>query len=250
MILIKSQDKDLKIRIIRREIKDFFANVKFEEKGHKYLVNGKVIPNSVSTCIKKYEKLKDWDRIAYFVALSKGVTKDSIVKEWKENKDSSLDLGTSTHLFGEKYIFDKRVPTKNNYQIAVKNFIDSLPYSVVPIATEISMHHFEYGYNGTLDLLLYDIVSGYFFICDYKTSKDLYYRYKDTLLLYPFNFLPENSFNKYQLQLSYYKLLIEQVPNIKIKSCKVIWVKPNTTYEIINTEDYSKQILMDLKDAN
>ena len=63
----------------------------------------------------------------------------------------------------------------------------------------------------------------------------------------PFNDLLCCSFNHYQLQLSYYQILLEQIPGVKISGRKLIWIKEDGTYLLYNTEDYTEILKQELK---
>ena len=78
------------------------------------------------------------------------------------------------------------------------------------------MYHKEYLFGGTLDLLLYDTIQEGYIIGDYKTNKDLFKNYRGQTLKDEFSFLLQNSFNIYQLQLSLYQILLEQLSDIKV----------------------------------
>ena len=104
------------------------------------------------------------------------------------------------------------------------------------------MYHKELMYAGTLDILCYNKNTGEYIILDYKTNKDLFKNFKEKKLLKPFDNLLDNPFNKYQLQLSFYQILIEQIDFIKISSRKIIWIKPNGNYQLYDTEDYTEQL--------
>lgn len=79
------------------------------------------------------------------------------------------------------------------------------------------------------------------FCVTHNTNQDLFKNYKGKKLLAPFNDLDDSPFNKYQLQLSLYQILFEQV-GYKIKDRALIWIKPNGNYEIFPTKDYRDKL--------
>lgn len=79
----------------------------------------------------------------------------------------------------------------------------------------------------------------------HNTNEDLFKNYKGKKLLTPFNYLLDNPYNKYQLQLSLYQLLFEQ-SGFEVESRRIIWLKPNGTYESFKTEDLTKPLLKEL----
>ena len=124
------------------------------------------------------------------------------------------------------------------FEEAIVNFWNDLPSTVIPVVMELQMYHKEYMFAGTADILLYNTVTNTFIIGDYKTNKDLFKNYKGKTLLSPFKNLLDNPYNKYQLQLSFYQLLLEQT-GFKVSSRKLIWLKPDGTYLLYNTDDYT-----------
>lgn len=76
-------------------------------------------------------------------------------------------------------------------------------------------------------------------IVTHNTNKDLFKNYKGKRLLKPFDFLLDSPFNKYQIQLSYYQLLFEQV-GYNVRSRKLIWLNPSGNYKLYGTNNYTK----------
>ena len=98
---------------------------------------------------------------------------------------------------------------------------------------------------GTSDIILFNNKTGKFIIADYKTNEDLFKNYKGKTLLAPFEDLLDSPYNKYQLQLSMYQLLFEQC-GFEVESRRIIWLKPNGTYENFKTEDLTQKLLKEL----
>ena len=79
----------------------------------------------------------------------------------------------------------------------------------------------------------------------HNTNEDLFKNYKGKKLLAPFEDLLDSPYNKYQLQLSMYQLLFEQC-GYEVESRRIIWLKPNGTYENFKTEDLTQELLKEL----
>ena len=79
----------------------------------------------------------------------------------------------------------------------------------------------------------------------HNTNEDLFKNYKGKTLLAPFEDLLDSPYNKYQLQLSMYQLLFEQC-GFEVESRRIIWLKPNGTYENFKTEDLTQKLLKEL----
>ena len=79
----------------------------------------------------------------------------------------------------------------------------------------------------------------------HNTNEDLFKNYKGKTLLEPFEDLLDSPYNKYQLQLSMYQLLFEQC-GFEVESRRIIWLKPNGTFEIFKTKDYTEVLKLEL----
>lgn len=104
------------------------------------------------------------------------------------------------------------------------------------------MYSEKWGIAGTADLMFYDTKSDNIVLRDWKSNQDLFKNYKGKRLLAPFNYLEDNPFNKYQLQLSLYQILFEQT-GFKIENRALIWVKEDGTYKIYRTNDYRDRLI-------
>ena len=220
---------------MQNKIKEYFKELQFDAQKHSYEVRGKPL-TSVSKTIHKYVEKVDFDKIAGFVAKKRGITKAEVLAEWEAKKIASCNQGTLVHTFGENYNGMQK-PT-NGFEEAIVKFWDNIPDHIQPFLFEIQMFSEELGIAGTADIILYNTKTNKFILADYKTNEDLFKNFKGKKLLAPFDNLLENSFNKYQLQLSMYQLLFEQC-GYEIESRRVIWLKPDGSFENLKTEDYT-----------
>ena len=220
------------------KILKFFNGLEFNEGQHLYTVNGKNINSSVSKIIKNFVKPFDTDGISKGVARKRGLSQKEVLAEWKEISDKACDKGTRVHIFGELYPFDRTLKPSDKYEEAVVKFWNDLPSHIVPVIMELRMYHKDYLFAGTGDILLYNKISGQYIIGDYKTNKDLFKNFKGQKMLSLFDDLLDMPLNHYQLQLSFYQILFEQI-GLKVESRKIIWLKPDGTYDMYDTEDYT-----------
>lgn len=234
------------INNMKSAVMQYFSALKFDEENHKYYVDKKNL-KSVSVTIKDYCEPFDANRIAGFVAKKRGITKEEVLQEWEDKKNFACNKGNVVHSFGENYAKDFKIPEgeKSNLELAVLKFWSSLPEHIHPFLFELQMYSETLGIAGTADIILYNSLTGKFIICDYKTNEDLFKNYKGKKLLAPFETLLDTPYNKYQLQLSMYQLLFEQI-GFEVESRRIIWLKPDGTYEIYKTEDYTYDLLEEL----
>ena len=230
----------------KREILDFFKDLEFDEGKHLYSVSGNKINSSVSKIIKNFVEPFDTYGVSLKVARYRGVPQKQILEEWESIKNEACAKGTRVHLFGELYPFNRELEPKDGYEVAIVKFWKDLPKHVIPVIMELQMYHKEFMYAGTADILLYNTVTDTFIIGDYKTNKDLFKNYKGKKMLSPFGNLLDCPYSKYQLQLSFYQILFEQI-GLKVSSRKVIWLRPSGEYKMYDTEDYTEVLKEYLK---
>lgn len=231
---------------LRADILDFFKDLNFREDTHTYYVKDKSLSISVSGMIKKYKHPTDWDSVLKASAKKWNTTPEELSRKWKENGDKACAIGNVAHLFGENYTFDRSLKPSTGYEKAITRFWNDLPSYIVPLLVEVKMYHKKKDFAGTADILLYNKNTGQVYVADYKTNKDLFKNYKGQTMIGPFNHLLDTPFNHYQLQLSYYQILLEQIEGLKISGRKLIWIKPTGDYLMYNLEDYTKELKQEL----
>lgn len=225
----------------------FFKDIVFKEEEHSYEVKSTTLKISVSGLIKKYKYPVNWDKVITDLSASSGRSRKEIKKEWKEKATIGCDIGNKAHKFGELYPFDRTIKPVTAFDRAIAKFWNDLPKHVVPLLLEVKMYHKKYMFAGTADILLYNTLTGKIIICDYKTNKDLFKNFNQQKMTGPFSHLLCCNYNHYSLQLSYYQILLEQIPGIEVSGRKLIWLKPNGTYLLYDLEDYTNILNEELK---
>lgn len=220
------------------KIEKFFNKLEFDEGKHLYTVHGNKINSSVSKIIKNFVKPFDTEGISKGVARKRGITQKEVLAEWKDISDKACSKGTRVHVFGELYPFDRTLKPSDKYEEAVVKFWNDLPDHIVPVIMELRMYHKDYLFAGTGDILLYNKLTGHYIIGDYKTNKDLFKNFRGQKMLSLFDDLLDMPLNHYQLQLSFYQILFEQI-GLKVEGRKIIWLKPEGEYEMYDTQDYT-----------
>lgn len=227
--------------IIKREIKEYFKDLVFEEKNHRYSVNRKFIEKSVSGLIKDFCLPFNEMVISKNMSERDGVPQQELLDSWHKKRDERITIGKQAHLFGELYTFNRNLRPQSQYDIAIMKFWKDLPPHVVPVIVEQPMYHKEKLYAGTPDGILLNTETGNLIIIDYKTNEDLFKNFANQRLLERFSAYADNPFNKYQIQLSYYKILLEQTGH-KVSSTKIVWIKEDGTYTLYDTADLTQYI--------
>lgn len=232
---------------LKHKILDYFKELTFKEKEHQYLCNDLPLKISVSGLIKQYKHPVNWDLVLRNTAKKRGITIEEVSQEWKKAADIGCERGNKAHIFGEFHALDRTLEPKTGYDRAIMKFWEDLPEHIVPLILEVKMYHKQYMFAGTADILLYNTKNGNLYLGDYKTNGDLFKNFASQKMVEPFKDLLCCSFNHYQLQLSYYQILLEQIPGVKISGRKLIWIKEDGTYLLYNTEDYTEILKQELK---
>lgn len=220
-----------------------FDRLTFKEETHEYFVEGNKVPLSVSGVVKGFVPFTDWDAIATAVAKRDERTKESVIAEWEAKKNKGLANGTKTHDFAEHR---NRVAETEKEEAVVKFWkileLDN-PYRYVLVAKELRMYHKLYKFCGTCDFILYDTLTNTYIIGDYKTNIDLFKNYNGNLLLEPFEFLLDHAYNQYQIQLSSYQILLEQIEGVMVTERWLIHLRDDGTPHCYKTYDYSNYLI-------
>jgi hypothetical protein len=272
-----------KYQEIRDNILNTFRGLVFVEEGHKYFLNGKEM-ECVSNVAHKFQEHIDTLKLAtetfernFNKPSSKyyQMTVDDIIESWKKISNEACTHGTERHEFGESAFYymigeyDKILPEFKNRitedggfmalhpkEEAIVKFYEEIPKCIVPILAEtrVFVEYETAGYAGTFDILFYydaeidgksDSNSG-LLVLDWKTNKDLYKNFKEQKLLHPFDGLLDMPLSVYKLQLSLYENALYKI-GLKVVGRRILWLKPDGTYEKINLESYRERIDNELK---
>lgn len=227
----------LNLTDIQSKIQSAFSDLEFEESRHLYKVKNKLL-TSTTAMIKQHTPEFNEKEVAGNVARKLQVKTNEILLEWKNKREKAAYQGTKVHLFAENYIVNNQLIPTCKQEESVKRFIDEnvLSNKYTVLTAELKMYSEKYGYAGTSDLLLWDNELNEIVIADYKTNYDLDKQYG--YLLEPFSYTPNTPYCKYQIQLSYYQILLEEI-DLYAKQRIIVWLKSDGTYEIRNCTDFT-----------
>lgn len=233
-----------KYKMLKTLITSQFDKLEFEPLEHKYTLDGENL-TSVSNVIKRFEEGFDTETKSIAYAEKYGLDLETVRANWKKKGSDACDFGHQVHDFGEEYFHNKNLKPRNGHEKAVIGFWNGIPSSIVPLLCETMIFTKKYQYAGTFDLLLYNPSEDGVIIVDYKTNKDLFKNYRGKMLLSPFDFLLDNPYNHYQIQLSLYQIPLEDA-GIKVIDRWIIWLKDDGQYSAYNTYDYSNLLRTNL----
>ena len=109
------------------------------------------------------------------------------------------------------------------------------------------MIHRTFKFCGTTDLILWDNIDHSIVISDWKTNEDLFKTYK--YLKAPFDNYQSNPFNKYQLQFSYYQLMLMQ-SKYRISNRLLIYLDREGEYTLYPCTDLTNDLSKFLTNPN
>lgn len=234
---------------VRERVLSAFSDLHFEERRHIYTLDGRILP-SVSKLVESHVEKVDFEKILPHSAAKQTrergiyVSPDELRKEWHTKRDDACYLGHRTHDFMEKYT-GVQTPRTAHERAGVKFFIDmSWNYDI--LFREIRMYSRQFDYAGTEDLILIHKETGDIITADYKTNGDLFKNYKGKTLAEPFGWAEESPYNKYQLQLSYYQIMLEEI-GLYVKDRWLVYFMPDATYKVYPLLDLTSDLRTHMK---
>lgn len=229
---------------IRDRVFSAFSDLQFEEKRHIYTLEGRILP-SVSKLVESHVEKTDFEAVLPFSAMKvsreegKPITPDELRARWHAKRDLRCDIGHDTHSFMEHYN-GTQIPNTPWKAAGVKFFKEmSTDYDV--LFREIKMYSRKYKFAGTEDLILIHRETGHLIAADYKTNEDLFKNYKGKTLKEPFEWALENPYNKYQIQLSYYQIMLEEV-GLYVDDRLLVYLKEDGTYQSFSLLDLTETL--------
>ena len=226
---------------IIEKINEYFSELTFVQEGHKYYYRGQSLV-SVSKLVDNYVEKVDFNEIAKAIALRDNKTIEEVKQPWIDKTRYACERGTEIHEYAEQ---EKLIEQKRLEDIAINKFWEELPERYIVIGLEVRMVHKELLYCGTADVVLWDLYTQSIVIVDYKSNEDLFKNYKGKRLKQPFFHLEECPYNKYQIQLSYYQHLLDQL-DYPISERWIVHVK-DENYKIFKTDDYTLELKQSFK---
>jgi hypothetical protein len=246
---------------IKNTFHKYFNDISFNEESHTYRKNNEDFI-SVTSLLHHYSQPFDSDKIASKTAKSRGVSKESLLKEWKEKGDTSAKKGTYIHKTIENYLSNKKEINTNLYSTEINQFInfynDFLNNKEI-IYLEKVLYNEHYKIAGTIDCLVYDSKENMLYYIDWKTNEKFTISNKYQKLKKPLNKYEQSNKEVYGLQLSFYRYIVEEtvlqnetLKNMKDK-CKNIVVQfseLNNNYMIHELPYYKYSVVQVLDHYN
>lgn len=231
---------------------DYFLdpNFRFDEASHTYTyvdpTTGRPVQTfkSVTGFISQFKEKFDSDFWAKRKAAASGKTKQEVLNEWKAISDTAMDLGTIVHKWIEDFYsgLNPAMPEDSIVRERVEQFkelYESRLHKLRPVRQEFRLFSRKWGLAGTTDAI-FGLHSD-FYVGDWKTNKkfttDKDPNGRRKKLLWPFEDLWENSLNTYSIQLSLYRLILQEEAGFTTNGAFLVWIGPTGKPELHKTVD-------------
>jgi len=251
------------------KLKEAFKHITYYDFNHTYISDDQLL-TSCTAVLKELLKYKDWDLQAEKSAKKAGVTKQEMKHEWYVTGLVGRSRGSYVHKYIEDKIANKVFPTKYDpnllkvldtetiigYHKSVQvlktqadNFLRDSAY-LVPIMSEVVVGDYDIGIAGTFDQLFYNTRLEQLQLFDWKTDKkfERFNEYNNKFKV-PLDYMHVCEFNKYALQLSIYRYILEKyVPEINLAVNTVVWFCINQeNYQLIELPYLKEEVELLLK---
>lgn len=187
---------------------------------------------------------EDWNYLAEI-----GTTRGTIIHNYLENKwkrkvfPHGIDLSFIKDKV-ERYNFDASLVHLRDMSDC---FILDHP-QLLPVSLEQIVYDKEAMIAGQIDGIFYDLSTGLLHLYDYKTDKKFDRVSPFGQFLRPLDDMDDCAFNKYSLQVSIYRYILEKNTELTFGDSYAVWLNyTNKTYEVIELDDlrYKAKILLD-----
>ena len=180
---------------------------------------------SVTTLIGKYKKPFDKMYWSKHIANRDGREQDDVLKEWETITKSAQSRGTNIHSIMENYLKNKYI--EEGYDEIINSFDKKCKTIITQksnILCESTVYSHDYRIAGTADVIVDN--GEYFHILDFKTNKKFNFesKYKD-YFYEPIDYLQQCEFNTYNIQLSIYAYLYEQLTGKKCSGLRIFYLR-------------------------
>ena len=235
-------------------------NFTFDEGSHTYKYDA-VKYDSVTTFLKTFKVPFDREYWSKRKAEERGVEVSVVLNEWQEKADVANSLGTRVHKWIEDFWSGNapEVPEDESVRSRVDKFMemyDKRLNVLMPLKSELKIFSRKWRLAGTIDqpFLFWAEAENmpFLIIGDWKTNGEFRDdnhpkgRYKK--LLRPFSHLYENHHNDYSIQISLYRLILEEEANIQTQDGFLCHIGPDGPAKLYRTKDLREPLRAYLND--
>jgi hypothetical protein len=232
-------------------------NFVFEEGAHTYHYKD-IKYDSVTGFIKRFKVPFDRQYWSNRKAKERGVDVSVILEEWQGKANVANDLGTKVHKWIEDFWGGEKrelVLEKDGERLIERvgkfmELYDNRFKNLVPLTSELKIFSRKWRLAGTIDqpFLMWDTKQNkvLFLIGDWKTNKEFksddHPNGKYKKLLHPFSHLWENHLNEYSIQVSLYRLMLEDEIGLETHGGFLCHIGPEGPAKIYPTKDLRQHL--------
>lgn len=224
--------------------------LQFDPESHTYTLDGNRKLTSVTTVIETYfpsfnpdDAIRKMKRKGTHPLASK--PPEEIKQIWEEKKLNSQAAGTRMHAAIEAHL--KGEPVSDHDEVL--RFVDAIHPSQLGnvVTTEWAIYDEEWGIAGTLDALFRK--GDWFLLADWKRSK-IKNANRWESALNPISHLQSCNYEKYSLQLSLYRLILERKYQMPMGPFHptIVQLHPEADFKAIPAADRRKEVMSLVQD--
>ena len=233
----------------------------FDEPTHVYRYKTSKF-DSVTTFLKTFKVPFDREYWSKRKADERGVDVSVVLNEWQGKADVANSLGTRVHKWIEDFWSGKAPIIPNDDEILrerIDKFMeihDKRLSVLLPLKSELKIFSRRWRLAGTIDqpFLFWSEYHDkpFLLIGDWKTNGEFIHddhpkgKYKK--LLRPFAHLYENNHNEYSIQISLYRLILEEEANIETQDGFLCHIGPEGPAKLYKTKDLREPLRAYLND--
>jgi hypothetical protein len=216
----------------------------FEETEHKYTLDGRTVPRSVTAVVGKYHEAFDADvavgmmrngskwsekRELYLHEDGREMMDEEIKLQWSRNGQVQSGRGSLMHFQIEQHvngviIAGPHSPEFRQFVMFERQILCGKGYK--PLRTEFSIFHEELRLAGQIDMLALT-ESGSYAIFDWKRTKKIEWTNQFRSMYPPLNHLPDSNAVHYTLQLNLYARMLRDQYGIRVTELVLGVFHPN-----------------------
>jgi len=222
-------------------------NIFYIDKGHRYqnIETGEYL-TSVTTKIKQYQKTFDTEYWLTYKSNQLNIDREEIRLNWDIKREVGTWLGSLTHSYIENYkqnkIIDLTPSPFLSSLLSSPQFLFLLQHrdNLINQANNFLHDYADYDYIGSEIVVGNNQIAGQIdyltkqCILDFKVDKEIKYSNKYQRFYKPLNHLEDCNYNKYCLQVSMYRYLLEEKGVTLPEADKIVkFNRYSTEYEVI-----------------
>lgn len=198
--------------------------INFDAITHTYTNDKGEVYQSVSQLLGKYKKPFDTEFYSSLIAKKRGISKDVVKEEWKQNTENACNFGKNVHSIVENYLKDGTIDD----EFIISEFNKAFEYKLSNVKSEIILWNDDYKIAGMSDIIV-DVNNDFFDVLDVKTNKkfDFHNKYGEALLK-PLDHLQNCKYSTYSLQLSLYAYMYSKITGKKPRQLAILYWNKNS----------------------